>query len=157
MENTQTQRMENVCENIQKVHEPYEWALEGTLENLKRVDQYLKEKDQWGYLFGGCISKKLPRKDIDLALEYYLDDTPTHGYKTLGVDWWFLEEYRPFTAKNTNGIITKVSFSLQEYQRKEEGGIILPKNFIQVHPRSKLIKLLYPKTDLKELKGGERK
>ena len=155
--NLQTQRIECVQKQIQKTHDPYEWALEGTLENIGKVDEFLREKDIRGYLFRGCLEKELSRKDIDVLLEYCLEDTLEKSYKILGVDWWYPESYRPMIGINVNGITTEVFRTRDHYQQKETGGLILPKKFIQENPKSELIELLYSPSDSKQLKGGDER
>jgi hypothetical protein len=143
------------CRVEKQTHIPYDWALPGTLENLARVNEFLKEKQQAGYLFGGCLNKRLPRKDIDVFLEYELEDTKNKGYKTLGVDWW-VKDYSEGGAvgKNVNGIIARLPCQIRDYEANESGGLLLPKKYLQEHPRSQLVRILY--TSSKELKGGKK-
>ena len=145
------------CITEKKIHPPYEWALPGTLENLAKVNEFLKEKSRSGYLFGGCLNKRLPRKDIDVFSEYDLEG-PNCGYKTLGVDWWIREYSAGYDmGKNVNGIIAELGRSDKDYHFKDGGGLLLPKNYLLSYPKSNLTKLLYSKSELQELKGGEKK
>lgn len=149
-------RLEIRCQTITKTHKPYEWALEGTLENLKIVDEFLKSENLRGYLFGGCLRKRLPRKDIDVML-YPSSKNP--AYKTLGVDWWYSENTSgpdPIIT-NVNNITTKLEEYNYNYGDKQDKGLLLPNKFIREHPRSRLVKLLYKFSDLHQLKGGEER
>lgn len=149
--------LEQRCEPIITIskHEPYEWALPGTLENLARVNDFLKEKRKSGYLFGGCLKKRLPRKDIDVFIEYDLEG-PNCGYKTLGVDWWIRTYGAGYdVGENVNGIKVELGRSDREYHFKNGGGLLLPKDYLQEHPRSKLVRLLYSREDLQNLKGDK--
>lgn len=142
------------CRIETKRHEPYDWALPGTLENIARVDEFLKEREINGYLFGGCLDKRLPRKDIDVFLELNLDNSSDGGYKTLGVDWWF-KDYSEWGAvgENVNGIVARLPTSKENYLKKEAGGLLLPEYYLEEHPRSQPTKILYTSSELKNLRG----
>ena len=141
---TNTPRLVLETKIISQKHEPYEWALPGTLENLGKVDEYLLQRGRVGYLFGGCLNKNLPRKDIDVWIEQDLDSPERNcGYKILGVDWWINPYPGASEAQNVNGIKVEMDRPDQNYAPKGRMGLLLPTGFIIEHPRSKLIKLLY--------------
>lgn len=134
-------------------HERYPWAIEGTIKNLQKVNNFLIERELKGYLFGGCLDKKLPRKDIDIALETCLDPkSENRGYGTLGIDWWYLDENSSVFARNLNHILVMLDTRIQDYIQKESG-LLLPKSCLEEDTNS-LTRILYTQ---KQLKGGERK
>ncbi|MAG39728.1 hypothetical protein CMI41_02065 [Candidatus Pacearchaeota archaeon] len=151
-----TPRTKLKCETKAQKHKPYDWAREGTIENLRMVNEFLIEKDMAGYLFGGCLTKRLPRKDIDVFVDYYLEDSEDKGYRTLGIDWWINNYERSFPPEGENvmGIVIRLPFLCKEYQRKESGGLYLPKEFIKNHPRCQLTKALYSDTEINKVEGS---
>ena len=129
-------------------HPAYEWAKAGTIENILKVDEFLKSKNIIGMLVGGCLEHELPRKDIDVVVA----DNSGIKYKEFDVDWWMYWDGNG-KAVNLNDIVMNAErfHKVSRFESQKKAGLILPSTSINAELTDRLYFPGFEYTDIPKL------
>jgi len=106
-----------------------------------------KEKGVARMLIGGCLTKRFPRKDIDVIINY-TSNLPI-WFKDFEVDWWIYDSELKY-AWNTHGIKIHGGKKFEQRVQNKTPGLFLPP-YKNINPE---LLRLFPSQNLK---GGEEK